>query len=56
MTEEGWRSQRWPGQNDTVSFAGADIAEVASHFQEVDLQDTLIVEWTEVRRQKHDTE
>lgn len=32
-----------------MSYAGTDIADVASHFQEVDLQDTLVVEWREVR-------
>ena len=39
----------WQTQHDTVSYAGTDIADVASHFQEVDLQDTLIVDWKEVQ-------
>ena len=35
-------------RDDTVSSIGSDIAELAGHFTEIDLQDNLLWQWSEV--------
>ena len=35
-------------KNDTISTAGDDVSKYASHLLEVDLQDNLLFDWTEV--------